>query len=345
MDVLLTGGSGFVGAHTVRALVDDGHRVRLLVRDASRVAPALEPLGLDPATLEVVVGDVTDRAAVRAGLDGVDSVVHAAAVFSVDARHREVMRSTNAAAAEAVLTQAVEAGADPVVHVSSIVSLLRSGGGRIDNRSPMGDLGGAYNDSKRASDVVARGLQAAGAPVHRVHPGAMLGPHDPHLGTTDRILRDVLRGRYPTWPKGRMGYGDVRDAAATIAAVVQRRGSAPSAWVCPTHTITGQEYYGALGHVTGRRVRGLFLPTPLMSPLLAATGALIRLLPENVDVPLPDYGSVQLYHPDNEIDDAETVRVLDVPRRPLDQTLVDTIRWLVASGHLRASRAGRLATG
>ena len=46
MRVLVTGGSGYVGCHTVAALAGQGHQVRLLVRARDRIAPALDPLGL-----------------------------------------------------------------------------------------------------------------------------------------------------------------------------------------------------------------------------------------------------------------------------------------------------------
>jgi uncharacterized protein YbjT (DUF2867 family) len=46
MKVLVTGGTGFVGSHTVKAIVDAGHDLRLLVRSPDRLASALEPLGM-----------------------------------------------------------------------------------------------------------------------------------------------------------------------------------------------------------------------------------------------------------------------------------------------------------
>ena len=70
MRVLVTGGTGFVGSHTIAALVEGGHQVRLLVRAVQRVAPALAPLGLQPADLDTVVGDVTDPAAVERTVQG-----------------------------------------------------------------------------------------------------------------------------------------------------------------------------------------------------------------------------------------------------------------------------------
>ena len=70
MKVLVTGGNGFTGSHTVRALVAAGHEVRLLVRDPAKVRAAFEPDGFIPG--DVVVGDMTDAAAVDHALAGCD---------------------------------------------------------------------------------------------------------------------------------------------------------------------------------------------------------------------------------------------------------------------------------
>src|SRR5688572_17708970 len=80
--ILVTGGTGFVGSHTVAALLERGHRVRLLVRSRSRVGPALSPLGIAADAIEIAEGDVTREESVRAALEGCDGVLHAAAVFS-----------------------------------------------------------------------------------------------------------------------------------------------------------------------------------------------------------------------------------------------------------------------
>ena len=86
MRVAVTGGTGFVGSHTVAALRATGHDVRMLVRSPQRVHDALAPLGIDPHSVEVVPADVTDRRAVQAGFDGVDALIHAASVYSFDVR-------------------------------------------------------------------------------------------------------------------------------------------------------------------------------------------------------------------------------------------------------------------
>ena len=81
MHILVTGGTGFIGKFTVRALRAAGHDVRVLVRDRAR---ALSVLGPD---VDLAVGGALDGRAVRTALVGCDALIHAAAVYSYDRRH------------------------------------------------------------------------------------------------------------------------------------------------------------------------------------------------------------------------------------------------------------------
>lgn len=77
MRVLVTGGAGFIGWHTAQALRERGHEVRLL----DSLEPPVHPAGQRPDAdgHELVVGSVTDRAALRPALEGIDAVCHLAA--------------------------------------------------------------------------------------------------------------------------------------------------------------------------------------------------------------------------------------------------------------------------
>jgi uncharacterized protein YbjT (DUF2867 family) len=76
MKVLVTGGTGFVGSGIVRALLDAGHTVRVLEREAGRASEA----GLEG--VEAVQGDMTDAASLRSAVDGQDAVVHLVAIIT-----------------------------------------------------------------------------------------------------------------------------------------------------------------------------------------------------------------------------------------------------------------------
>jgi dTDP-L-rhamnose 4-epimerase len=87
--VLVTGGAGFIGSHLVDALLTAGHTVRVLDALLPQVHPSGPPAYLNPAA-ELRVGDVRDADAVKAALDGIDTVVHLAAAVGVGQSMYEV---------------------------------------------------------------------------------------------------------------------------------------------------------------------------------------------------------------------------------------------------------------
>jgi nucleoside-diphosphate-sugar epimerase len=332
--ILVTGGTGFVGSHTVAALVARGHDIRLLVRSPDRIAPALQPLGITEP-VDHVVGDVTDRDSVERALDGCQAVVHAAAVYSLDSRAYRDIRRTNVRGAETVLATAVRHGCNPVVHVSSFVALLGRGATATAD-SPLSTARGAYVRSKAASEAVARRLQRDGAPVVIVHPGGVLGPHDPHLGDQVQRLRNVLRGRYPAWPTGGYHQVDVREVATLHAAVLSPV-TGPRRYIVPGHHVDGRTMYGTLRAVTGRRLRHLTLPARQMLPVARLASAAQRALPVHLPV---EYEGVLLHAYDTRCDDSPARDELGIHPRPLVETYRDTVRWLFRTGRLTARQAG-----
>lgn len=336
MRVLVTGGTGFVGGHTVAALVGAGHDVRLLVRRPEQVPVTLEPIGTSVS--DVVVGDVLDEASVAAALEGMDAVVHAAAVYTADPRRRDEVAGTNVRATRIVLGQAAGAGLDPVVHVSSAAALVRRGGSGPD--LPLGDLTTTYGRSKVESEAVARRLQDAGHPVVCVYPGGVLGPDDPYRGDQGEMVRWVLRGLFPMWPRGGLHYVDVRDVAAVIVAVLEP-GRGPRRYVVPGHHLTGRELYATLSRVAGRRLPHVDLPARALAPPLRAADRLVARLPARLRYPAESEG-VEMIGRDTRLDDSLARSELGIVPRSLEESLRDTARWLVASGRLDPRRAPAL---
>ncbi|HUH05528.1 MAG TPA: SDR family oxidoreductase [Kofleriaceae bacterium] len=114
--ILVTGGAGFIGSHLVRALVERGERVRVLDDLSSGSRRALA--GLD---VELIEGDVCDRAAVNRACRGVRAVFHEAAMVSVPQSVAEPERSwqVNADATLQLLQALREAGGERLVFAAS----------------------------------------------------------------------------------------------------------------------------------------------------------------------------------------------------------------------------------
>jgi nucleoside-diphosphate-sugar epimerase len=338
MFVLVTGGTGFVGSNAIAALVAAGHRVRVLARSQQRVAAALSPLGV--AGVESSIGDVTEPGAIECALEGCDAVLHAASVFSMDARRADEMRAVNVRGTDLVLGVAQRLGLDPIVHVSSELALLPPADGEVlTATSPVGQPPWPYSRSKADSELVARQSEARGAPVVSVMPAAVWGPHDPHLGEGATLAANVLKNRYPIIMRGGMHIADVRDLAAVLAAVMEP-GRGPRSYLVAGHYISLPDLIGALADLSGRRIRFVTLPRWF----LGAFGRAADVAQRRLNARLPWQGEgIWVMNCVARCDDSSTRETFGLEPRPLSETLEDTVRWLLESGRLTPREAGRLA--
>jgi nucleoside-diphosphate-sugar epimerase len=260
--VLVTGGTGFVGAWTARAIVDAGHQVRYLVRTPDKLGPTAGALGLD--TTDHVVGDITDADSVREALGGCDAVVHCAAVVAIGPDAAERMSRTNLAGARNVLGQAVELGLDPVVHVSSLAAVFEPDLSLLTADLPVaGGLDG-YGVSKAEVEVYVRGLQEQGAPVVITYPGMVLGPPagsqagEATEGVEKGARMRLIPGRAAAWT-----VCDVRDLGRVHAAVLEP-GRGPRRYAAGGVRIDAHEIAELLTDATGRRMVHLPVPDALL---------------------------------------------------------------------------------
>jgi nucleoside-diphosphate-sugar epimerase len=334
--VLVTGGSGFVGSHSVAALVRAGHDVRVFARSPDRVGSALEPLGV--AARDVAIGDVTDTDSIDRAVRGCDAIVHAASVYSLDPREAERVADTNARGTRAVLDVAQRAGLDPIVHVSSYVAFLPASG-VLTGDSPIGDTALPYARSKAVSEAIAREAQAAGAPVTIVSPTSVWGPNDPYCGESCRLLQVLLHNRAPFVVPGTLPITDVRYVAAGIAAVVEP-GKGPRRYLLGGHDTTWRQLFGQLRRLTGRRLPGL--PTPRLVALGTARSldALQRVVPGRAPF---GHEAIAIATQRIRTNDSRATTDLGVEPPPLEQTLTDMIRWMVEAGRIPRRAAGMLA--
>ncbi|MFC5185744.1 nitroreductase/quinone reductase family protein [Actinomadura harenae] len=336
MRVFLTGASGFVGSHTVAALLAAGHEPRALVRDPGRAARTLATLGVDPSRVEFVQGDMLDADAVSRALDGCDAAIHAAAAIGVTGPAGDLV-SANVTGTRNVVGQAVERGLSPVVHVSSVAVFVPPDGPVITPASPLASPHTDYGRSKVAAERYARELQAGGAPVAIVYPGGVCGPDQPHLDALPEGLAGALNLALPL-PPGGVGVIDVRDLAEGLArAVTTARGG--ERWPLGGAFLSWPQVADLCDTLTGVPCRRMRVPAAVMIALGRALDAAKRV--RSFEYPLTR-DAAQMMVGLVPTDDAPTLAALGLTLRPVESTVADTLRWLAASGHLDHRRAGRL---
>jgi nucleoside-diphosphate-sugar epimerase len=175
MTALVTGAGGFTGGHLARYLAAAGNRVRAMVRTRDRAT------GLDCPGIEIVEGDLTDRASLARAIAGTD------VVYNIAARYREAnlpasaYHAVNAEAVGTIIQLAREAGVRRVVHCSTVGVHGDVEHPPANEEAPFrpGDI---YQETKVGGEAMARQAAAAtGMDVVIARPTGIYGPGDTRL--------------------------------------------------------------------------------------------------------------------------------------------------------------------
>ena len=328
LNVMVTGGTGFVGFHTVRALVSAGHSVRLLVRDPGKMRRVFAPFGLE--NLPCVKGDITDEASVNRALSGCNAVVHSAALVSVHASDSEKVLENNLLGTRLVLGGAWQRGIRRMIQVSSTTALFRSGIAGVDEHSPLGTALSGYGRSKIECEKFVRELQSKGAPIYTTYPGSIMGPDDPGLSEAMIGLRTFLNTRLLLDTSSGIQIIDVRDLAKAHLALLER-GGPPARYLIGGNYYSWTEYARLMKEITSRKLHRV----SVRPGLLRAAGAIADFLSPFVNMDLPLSGESVTYATEWAVANDSLIRkTLDLEYRATEKTLRDSIEWLHSSGHL-----------
>lgn len=247
---LVTGGAGFIGSHLVEALLGAGRCVRVLDNFATARRETLERLVRPEwrARFALVEGDVRDEATCRACCDGMDVVLHQAALGSVPRSLRDP-RATHAVNVDGfvhVALAARDAGVRALVYASSS-SVYGDATALPQREAHLGRPLSPYAASKRAMEIYAQvyhrsfGLPTIGLRYFNVV-GRRQDPEGPYAAVVPRFIAALLRGEAPVI------YGDGATSRdfCPVANVVQANLAAAAA----PEAAVGQIFNIALGRST-----------------------------------------------------------------------------------------------
>lgn len=327
--VFVTGGTGFIGSHVVRALVASGERVRCLVRAQSR-RDALAMDGVD-----LVEGDLMDTHRLPRALDGCRVVYHCAADYRLGARDPRELHRTNVEGTDRVLAAAASAGVERVVHTSSVGALgTRADGRPADEETParLDEMIGPYKQTKFLAEQIALDWNARGLPVVIVNPSTPVGEGDARPTPTGRIVVDFLNGRMPAYVDTHLNVVDVRDVAAGHL-LAARHGRPGERYILGHRNMSLAGLLAALAAASGRRAPRLRLPhwvplaiATLEAPIAWATKRTPR-------IPLE---SVRMARKNMTFDAGKAVRELGLPQSPVEVALDRAVDWYRTHGYVHA---------
>jgi nucleoside-diphosphate-sugar epimerase len=189
--VLVTGATGAVGPRIVQTLHDAGYHIRTLSLDSIQ-------LGILPGQVEILTGDVTDSSAVQSAMEGVEAVIHLAALLHITnppPTPREKYERINFAGTATVLKAAIEAGVKRLVFSSTIAVYGNSNGQILTEESPTHPKT-FYSETKLAAErIVLAARRKDGCPLGVVlRFAAIYGPRI--RGNYQRLVQALAHRRF-----------------------------------------------------------------------------------------------------------------------------------------------------
>ena len=213
--VLVTGGTGFIGAYIIKELIDKGYAVRAIRRSKKL------PFFISPEIfnkVEWVDGDILDVISLDEAMKDIDAVIHAAAVISFFKSERKKMYSVNVDGTANVVNLALENNIKKLIHISSISALGRTLNSDYVNEEKKwteSKLNSHYGISKKKAEVEVWRAIGEGLEAVILNPSTVLGFGDWNNGSS-AIFKNIYN-EFPWYTTGINGFVDVEDVArATV---------------------------------------------------------------------------------------------------------------------------------
>ncbi len=320
MRAFVTGGTGFIGANVVRALLAQGFKVRALVR------PNSDRRNLEGLDIELVQGDVRDFPSVKRAMQDCELVFHVAALYSFWVRPKRLIYEVNVDGTRNVLQAALELGIERVVYTSSVAALgLREDGQPADEDTPVNPkhIIGDYKKSKYLAQEVALAYAKKGLPVVIVNPTFPVGPYDIKPTPTGQVIRDFLERRMPAYLETGMNVVAASDVAEGHLLAAEK-GRIGEKYILGGENLTMRELLEALSRITGLpapRVRLPYWPILALSYLNAGwcrlAGGTPRMTPDTVRMSR----HYMFFSP------RKAVEELGLPQTPAEEALRRAVDW------------------
>lgn len=285
MKVVVAGGTGFLGRHISRALMDDGHAVTVLGRDPSKASSIPELQGANATR-----GDVTDPASLTGTMGGADAVVQAVQFPNYpmeDPSKGLTFDNYDRRGAENLLMEATRAGVSKYVYIS---------GAGVDPSSE--------KTWYRAKGLAERAIRSSGLDHAIIRPSWGYGPEDKALNKFAQIARFSPIVPHPGVRRQEIQPVYVGDIAKTVARVFEREAWNDLFEIGSREVMTMTEVVNTLLDVMGKKRLVVPIPTPLMKLATAP----LTLLPAP---PLSPQG-VEFAIQDGLVDISKTVELLGV---------------------------------
>ena len=329
MPILVTGGTGFIGAHLVRALLSRGERVRCLVR------PRSSRQNLAGLEVELSEGDLCDPRSLANAVEACETVYHCAADYRLYARDPRELYATNVDGTRNLLQAAMDQGVKRVVYTSSVGALgLHRDGSPANEDTPVSleRMIGHYKRSKYLAERTAEQYADKGLDVVIVNPSTPVGEMDIKPTPTGQIIVDFLNRKMPAYVDTGLNLVDVRDVAEghVLAAECGRVGQK---YILANRNMSLVEVFRTLSALTGVPAPRIRVPHWLPWVAAIVSTAVARVTRTKPKVPLE---GVRMSRARMYFDGQKAIEELHMPQTPIEDALERAASWFRSHGYVRA---------
>ncbi|MEL6406672.1 MAG: NAD-dependent epimerase/dehydratase family protein [Chloroflexota bacterium] len=330
MFVGVTGGTGFVGSHVVKALIADGHRVRVVHRASSRL-DALT--GIPEKSLETVIADISDYDTLKKAFRGCEWVFHIAAVADYWRADVQRMMHINVDGTDTVLRASRDANVKRVIFTSSAAAI-----GLPDNpRQPSNENVPfnlppeqfPYGYSKSLAEKVVQKAVADGQDVVIVNPTVVMGAGDLNMISGTYLMQVAQWGALVPRSSGGISVTDVRDVALSHVAAA-KHGKSGERYILTTANFPNSTWFKMLADAVD--VPAPMIPVP--NALLPLGARLMHHLQQlGIETPV-DSSQVRLGGRYVYFDGRKAWQQLHTPQVSMQESLDATVKWYCEHGML-----------
>ena len=329
MKIAVTGASGHIGNVVCRQLIEEGFKVNALYNKDQR--------SLENLNINLFQGSVLHKSDLERLIDGVDVVIHCAAIISIDGDPQGIVFKTNTEGPKNILDVSIQKGVKKIIHISSVHAVTEIPHSiPYDECRPYKQLGAsAYDYSKaQGEQILLHGSKNNAIEVMIVRPSCVIGPYNFKPSKMGSALLDFYNEKVPFIPEGGYNLVDIRDVASSIVNAIEH-GKDGEIYLLSGKYVNFKKLSETIQKVRGKKTPSHTLPYWLMKGILPVVALHAKITKRAPSFTKESIETIRNGHPN--MNHTKARAILDHNPRPLEETLHDFFDWQIENEVISSS--------